>query len=207
MKRFTKISLCAAVVAASLATTAQAETANTTVEVYAGLASVMELTCSDVNFGVWRVPTGTRTGSSSGATTITLNDADSATVTAGSSDKVALSNAWTAPKTGTCNVTGSARTDGGSGTASLSDASGNFATSVGTGFENESIDAPSTPLSEGSFTYALTLSSTTPEISGTGTSAFTIQGTMSIPDNLVADNYGGYKSADITVTFDDDSPG
>lgn len=196
MKRFTKISCCAAVVAASLAFTAQAETASTTVNVYAGLASVMELSCTDVNFGVWRVPTGTRIN---GATVVTLNNDDSTGIT-GSTANIALSADNLAPKAGVCDVTGSSKATG-TGTASLSAATGSFLTNGGTGFNAETLSAPGTAVS--SFTYALALSSATPLISVTGTASFTIQGTMSIPDSLVAGNYGGYKSPDITVSFTD----
>jgi len=67
---------------------AAAETATDTIDVYAGLAPVMELSCSDVNFGVWRVPTGTRSG---GATTVALATDSTTSITAGSSTNIALS--------------------------------------------------------------------------------------------------------------------
>ncbi|MFU8785590.1 hypothetical protein, partial [Aliidiomarina sp.] len=63
MKFSKKLTAAAAIVAAGFATNVAAETASDTIEVYAGLAPVLELTCTDVHFGVWRVPTGDRTES------------------------------------------------------------------------------------------------------------------------------------------------
>lgn len=112
MKFSKKLTAIATVVAAGFATNVAAETATDTVEVYAGLAPVLEMTCSDVNFGVWRVPTGDR----SGTTTVTL-DASSvatATVTGGSTadTAVSLSGDYAIAAAGTCNVTGSTVTSG-----------------------------------------------------------------------------------------------
>ncbi len=197
MKKFTKRILVTALLAGSVVTTAQAETASVSVDVFAGLASVMELTCTNVNFGLWRVPTGARTG---GASTITLTDLSATSVTAGSSASIALSTAKAAPAAGSCSVSGSTKITG-NGTAALTGATGSFATNGGTGFNNETLAAATTPVS--AFTYALALSSATPAISSTGTSAFTIAGTMSIPDGLAVANYGGYKGAAITVAFTD----
>ncbi len=202
MNKFTKRILVTALLAGSLATTAQAETASDTIDVFAGLKSIMKLTCTDVNFGVWRVPTGVRTG---GATTITLDASNQATRTAGSADKVALSTVFEAPRTGVCNVTGSTLTSG-LGAVTLNGAAtatGSFITNGGTGFNSEVLAAPGTPVE--SFTYTLNLSSSTPTISGTGTATFTIQGTMSIPDALSAANYGGYKSTTVVAAFEDNA--
>ena len=202
MKRFTKISLCAAVVAASLATTAQAEEASTTVNVYAGLASVMELTCSDVSFGVWRVPTGSRAG---GTTTITLVEGGTASTTTGG-DGVALSVAHVshAPKAGECTVSGSSKVSG-DGAANIgggiADITGSF---VAAGADDEfftGLKVPTTALT--ALNYTLRLSNYTPTVTGSGGTIFKVFGEMVIPNDLGSSNYGGYKAGTIAVSFDD----
>ncbi len=199
MNKFTKLSLCAALLAGSLATTAQADTTSTTVQVFAGLAPVMVLTCTDVNFGVWHASLGTRTG---GAATITLNNTNQVSLSVGSAAaEVSLSSAFLGPRTGICDVTGSKVTSG-TGAASLNAAAtGAFVTNGGTGFNSEVLAAPGTAVA--SFTYALVVSNLTPVITAQGTAQFKVRGTMSIPDGLIPANYGGYKGAAITVTFDD----
>lgn len=175
---------------------ASAETASDTIDVYAGLAPVMQLTCTDVNFGVWRVPTGSRSG---GATTVSLTALDAASVTAGSSANIALSANYEDPAAADCTVTGSAATDATIGQVSFTGGTGSFATNGGTGFNSENLAAPSTVVS--SFTYAL--SSSTPAAMASGATSFSVYGTMSIPDALVTANYGGYKAAAVTVSYSD----
>ncbi len=197
MNKFTKLSLVTALLAGSVVTTAQAETASTSVNVFAGLASVMTLTCSNVNFGTWRVPAGPR---ASGASIITLTNDHNVSVTDGTAAGVALTGTNIAPAAGSCSVTGSTKTSG-TGTATLTSPTGTFVATTGTGFDGESLAAPASAST--TFTYSLALSTGTPAISPTGTTAFTIAGTMRIPDGLAMGNYGGYKGAAITVAFTD----
>jgi hypothetical protein len=175
---------------------AAAETATDSVDVYAGLAPVMELSCSDVNFGVWRVPTGTRSG---GATTVTLTSDSTTSITSGSSSNIALSANYEDPAVSSCTVTGSAAADDTVGQVGFTGGTGSFATNGGTGFNSETLAAPSTVVS--SFSYSLT--NTDPVSMSSGATSFKIHGTMSIPDNLVTANYGGYKAAAVTVTYSD----
>ncbi|MGL5369918.1 MAG: hypothetical protein ACRDBF_02660, partial [Plesiomonas shigelloides] len=65
MKRINKLHLCSLMMAISsalLSGQASAQPSSDTVDAYAGIAPTLELTCSDVNFGVWRMSTGTRGG-------------------------------------------------------------------------------------------------------------------------------------------------
>jgi len=199
MERFTKISLCAALVAASLASTAQAETASTTVNVYAGLASVMQLQCGPVNFGVWRVPAMTR----SAATTITLPATGDPVVTAPGADdaNISLSIKWTAPARSSCLVLNSAAADGVKGTVAFAAGvnTGTFLSNGGTGSLDAALGAPEEPLTD--FTYALVF--TEPSAMDEGLSRFDIHGTMSIPAAISSKNLGGYEAAANTITFDD----
>jgi len=178
---------------------AAAETATDTVDVYAGLAPVMELSCTDVNFGVWRVPTDSRSGN----TTITLVKEGTASVTSGSSTNIALSGNWLAPQAGSCTVSGSGAANGITGQVGISSATGSFVGNSGSGFEAEAIAEAGTPVA--SFTYALT--NTTPVAMAAGATSFTLHGTMEIPDGLIAANYGGYQSPSITVDYVDDDIG
>ena len=175
---------------------AAAETAEDTVDVYAGLAPVMELSCEDVNFGVWRVPTGDRTG----ANTVTLSFDDSTAVTGtGTSTNIALSGNWLAPQAGSCTVTGSSAIDDTVGQVAISSATGSFVGNSGSGFEAEEIAEAVTPVA--AFTYALV--NTAPAAMADGATSFTLHGTMEIPDSLIAANYGGYQSPSITVEYED----
>ena len=175
---------------------AAAETATDTVDVYAGLAPVMEMSCEDVNFGVWRVPTASR----SGANTVTLSDAGATAVTGtGTSTNIALSSNWLAPQAGSCTVTGSTAVNGTVGVVAISSATGSFVGNDDSGFEAEGIAEAVTVVS--GFTYEL--ASTTPVGMVAGATSFTLHGTMEIPDSLIAANYGGYQSPSITVTYTD----
>lgn len=196
--------LIAAVALAALpfglfANQAAAETANDTIDVYAGLAPVMVLTCNDVNFGVWRVPTGTRSG---GETEIYVNAAggvyiDGSVYNGGS---IALSTNYNSPAAGYCNVSGSAADDGTVGQVSISNGgTGSFGTNGGTGYAGEALAAPTTALS--SFNYAL--DSTPPDAMSGGVTRFTVRGSMYIPNGLAVANYGGYMAADVTVSYED----
>ncbi len=195
MKKFTKRILVTALLAGSLATTAQAETASTTVQVFAGLAPVIQLTCTDVNFGTWRVPTG-----AGAVTTITLDGASDIAIAAGAITNVALSTTRNTSANGVCTVTGSLKTAG-NGAATLTGGTASFSANTGsTGFMDESVTAPNTALE--TLGYVLALSSTTPAISAGGAS-FKIGGVMTIPVGLVSANYGDYKAPTVTVSFDD----
>lgn len=203
MKFSKKLTTLATIVAAGFATNVAAETAEDTIDVYAGLAPVLEMTCSDVNFGVWRVPTGDRGDS----TTITLNAASvaEATVTTGggADTAVSLSNNYDAPAAGTCNVTGSTVSNNNGEATITTGSSGTFLGTASNPFAT-GLAAP-TALPPGSaFDFTLSLSTGTPAIDSNGEATFQVIGSMEIPNNLVSDNYGAYKSeGSSTVEFDD----
>jgi hypothetical protein len=176
--------LVAAVLAAS---GAQAQTVGPVpVNALAGLAPAMTLTCTDVNFGVWSVPAGDRGGSTT--ITMTVNTPDSAT---------AVETVVAAPATGIAQIrpdsAGRCKVEGAwnAVTASMTGAAVTFTTSNHVsntvGVVVPTVTAP--------MTGNLVLSTTTPAVTALSEAWFYVVGTMTIPNNLVAGNYGGYRSA------------
>ncbi|WP_404400531.1 hypothetical protein LG288_11085 [Idiomarina seosinensis] len=190
-----------------------AETATDTIDVYAGLAPALELSCTDVHFGVWRVPTGDR-GS---VTTVTLtagafsNGAFATTESAsGGGDRVSLSQSsdFNESQVGTCSVTGSTAAENATGSASLlnEDTGQVFGSLVAiTSSGDYSFGTIGTPLNtEASMFYTLELSDRAPTIDANGEARFAVVGEFTIPQTIDADWYGGYKSnGSETVQFDD----
>jgi hypothetical protein len=155
----------------------------------------MELACSPVNFGVWLVPTGYR----SAVTAVTLAvDGDTKHTGGDPETNIALSGKWPGPAVGECEVSGSTAADDVIGTVALSVNTGSFASNGGAGFSDDTaLNVPDEEVS--GFTYIMVTTLASPMLNGA--SEFKIYGTMSIPDYLIADNYGGYKAPDITVTY------
>ncbi|MFU8785512.1 hypothetical protein, partial [Aliidiomarina sp.] len=67
------IMLATIVAAAAVLTSAAAEEATADISVYAGLEPVMQLECSDMNFGVYQIARGDRGIGSSGNTTVQMS--------------------------------------------------------------------------------------------------------------------------------------
>ena len=184
---------------------ARAETVTDTIQIYAGISPVLEMNCTDLNFGVWLLPVGTRAGptyieiASSGTATAQLTDA------AGVADNaVSLSAKFDAPAAGVCTVTGSQVGGVGvNGTATITTGG-----PVGTLIPGENASAANYPgaadIGLGSFTYAIALSTTTPAISAEGTAIFMVVGNMMIPAAVLASHYGAYTgTVGHTISFDD----
>lgn len=186
-------------------TAARAETDIDTIEVYAGLTPVLEMQCTDLNFGVWLVPTGTRAGPtfidipSSGDATAQLTDA-----AGGADNAVSLSSKYDLPSPAICLVTGSQMGGAGvNGTAMITTGG-----PTGTLIPGEYVGASAYPGAAatglGSFTYAIELSTTTPAISAEGTATFMVVGSMMIPAAVLATHYGAYTgTVSRTISFDD----
>ena len=204
-KNLKSMALVACVVGFS--SSAMAETATDTIDVYAGLESVLKLECSDINFGVWRVPTGFRATThihmaADGSTEATVSNSPGAAV----DERVSLSTEYDLPSASTCNVTGSqVGGEGITGTASFFDDSGTGQLVPGTytGATNYPA-AASTDDGLFGFTYVLSFSQTAVPITLDGTATFTIFGRMGIPGSVSAENYGAYKSRNtVSIQFDD----
>lgn len=199
MKRINKLHLCSLMMAISsalLSGQASAQTSSDTVDAYAGIAPTLELTCSDVNFGVWRMGTGSR----GGATIVTLpSNGNSATSTGGTA---ALSNAKShqAPVRSTCQLKGSGAPNATAATVTLKDNTN--MTFAGTNSNNFAVTLAA-PVTAAALTANLTASTLAPLISGGATQVY-IGGELTIPDNVIADNYGSYKtSTPLTVELED----
>ncbi|MBN2644308.1 MAG: hypothetical protein JXR59_02420 [Desulfuromonadaceae bacterium] len=175
--------------------TAVAETTTDTIDVYAGVSSVMELNCTDLNYGVWIVPTGSR----GNTTVVTLTSDNNTSITSGSSTGIALSANYAAPAASSCTVTGSTAADGTTGQVNFTGTGTFVANTGGTGFNAESIPAPSAALT--TFYYAL--AHTTPTAMSSGATSFTVHGTINIPDGLTTANYGGYMAPAVIVSYED----
>lgn len=198
MKKILSLSTIAALTALA-ATGVRAEVASDSVDATAGLQPALELSCTDVSFGVWRVPV--RSGG--GTTTITLDRDANTAAESGNTTRVAKSESdisW-AHSRGTCTLSGS--------TAAVETAvdisiSGNEemafagAAAQATGYAN--LNAPATAA-----TLTATLNApTSVTIQNDGTASFYVGGVLTIPATIVADNYGGYKTtAPATISVDD----
>jgi len=197
MKRITKIYAVAAITLLA-ATGAQADTASDSVDAKAGLQPALELSCTDVSFGVWRVPTRT----ADGTTIITLGASDNTAVATGNTARVAQStsvSSW-AHSRGECTVAGSTAANDTNAAVTISDATAMSFTATaaaGTGFLG--LAAPGTAAA---LAANLTVPATTKITSGA--SSFYVGGVLTIPQNIVSGNYGGYKTTEsATVTVDD----
>ena len=180
------------------ATGAMADTASDTVDAKAGLVPALELSCTDVSFGVWRVPVR----STGGDTIITLDRATNTAAASGNDSRVAqsLSDAsWTQSR-GECTLSGSRAADSTAADVSITGGTGMTFTgqaAATTGFVG--LAAPSTAA-----TLAATLTTGATTTITSGASTFYIGGTLTIPETIVSANYGGYKTSEAaTVTVDD----
>jgi len=183
--------------------TANAETSTDTVDVFAGLTSTLTLGCPNINFGFWRIPTGNRGGS----TTIELKANGETEVTGDGSARVSRSLNFSAPYVSMCasnHSTAAAGTEGlatfpNGNTGSLMPVTNRFA-----GWFGEDVPNPVEELD--GFSYTLNFTTTKPITGSGGSAIWYIVGSIEIPDNIEADNYGGYESAPITVMFEDNAP-
>ena len=199
MNKLSKIAAAVAVLAAFASTNTFAETASDTVDAKAGIQPAMELVCTDVSLGVWRIPA--RTGA---ATTITLDKGTGDVVASGNTSRVAQStaNASWLHNRGTCTLSGSTAANGASVTITMSGNTAmpfDAANSTTTGFAG--LNAPTTAVSG----MQATLDAPATVTLGAGGSAtFYIGGVLTIPGTISANNYGGYKTTtSATVTAND----
>lgn len=189
-------------VAASLLAAFGAQAQSTgSVNVIAGLSPVLKLTCSDVNFGVWRVPTGDR----SGVTTVTLRvngDLQGAATTpelGGTQINVSLATGYQVPTAGYCKLEGSNGYLGSKAMASISGA-------TDMAFTTSSHDNLKVPVTAAGVKANLSLSTTEPVVTDLGEAHFRVVGVMTIPNNLVRANYGGYAAVTPATVSVSDAP-
>lgn len=204
MKMTIKAALLAATISGLAALPAQAQTANTvvtSVNARAGLAPLTSVSCTPVDFGVWRVPVRAAGRTGAGTTTVTLTESGGiTTATLGGVDttNVALATTYPAPTAGACSVVGAMNLNN-SDQVSISGHQGMTFTSS----NHNSLNRPSN-------LAALRADLTTVNsvaISALGTGNFTVVGVLTIPSVIVAQNYGGYTTTEpATVTVFDIIP-
>jgi len=187
---------------------AAAETASDQVDVYSGLAPVMTLSCTDLNFGVYQIARGDR--GITGVTTATLSwtydsfdDVWAAFIsfTNAGQDQIALSDKpdYDAPSPAVCTVSGSRATSMTVNVTSAPTGAFYFGGAADNPFA-ANLGRPTTP----TFTMrgVMTVPGTV-TLDATGSGSFVITGAVQIPNFLTATNYGSYKGPAITMTVND----
>jgi hypothetical protein len=176
-----------------LSQSAIAESADGTLNITAGLSEAMTVTCnSALSFGVTRVTTGDRDD----ATILTV-DADNTTGSPNTTSGTLTDVTFGLVSPGSCTVSGSQADDTTVITVSFEPTVIELAGLQGA----EGLDIPGTDISGLNVDSFTTTSGATLELTDGGT-IFGIGGRLTIPNNLVAGNLGGY-GAQVTVTVDD----
>ena len=176
------------------------DTGTATVNATAGLAPVVVVSCTDVNFGVWRIPNRSSGGQTTVITLTTATNTSGAVTTAtatGDTTSVALATGYVAPTAATCSVSGIMNKSATVRTAISANTSLTFAPST-----HESL---ADPTALAALSAELTLAGTGVAIDGNGSGAFRVTGVLTIPAAIIGGNYGGYKTngvnaATVTVT-------
>ena len=164
------------------------DTGTASVNAIAGLAPVVIVSCTDVNFGVWRIPNRT----SGGATTVTLtvpsNTAAAATTATatGNTTRVALASGFVAPTAATCSVSGLM--------TQLATVQTAIANNNNLGFTSSNHEALDTPITLAALSANLTLAGTGVYVDTNGLGAFRVTGVLTIPNVINGNHYGGYKT-------------
>ena len=197
MKRMSKLYAIAAITLLG-ATGAQADTASDSVDAKAGLQPALELSCTDVSFGVWRVPVR----SSGGTTTITLDRANDTVAATGNTTRVAQSSShasWVHSR-GECTVSGSTAAD--TTAADVTITGGNNMGFTGAAAATSGYVGLNAPGADATLGATLNAAATTTIASGSST--FYVGGVLTIPQDILSTNYGGYKTtSSATVAVDD----
>ncbi len=209
VKLLGKISLLVLLVLPVCPFSAAAETAFDDVESYVGLESPFRVICTSVNFGVWFLPLGERGGDTVLDLHLASGSTDTeVTVSGAMSDRAAVipDANYTSPLAGVCNVSGSLASN---------------STVIGVTFETgTNVSMAMTPaahifaqgLDAAAAEPGLIVNLSAPEAGRTsvlttdGEAVFRVVGTLTIPNNLVRDNYGAYRVSNSATVIVDDAP-
>jgi hypothetical protein len=153
-----------------------------TVDALAGLAPVLDLACTPVSFGVWRVPTGARAA----VNTVTLTMEDTTTKYTASGSISLGSGATATPYAGVCAMTGS-------NNMSSTGAALVMTNNTAMAFSGAAVLNRVTPTTSAALTATLATPATV-SIDADGAATWYVVGELTIPNNLVTANYGGYQS-------------
>lgn len=167
---------------------AAADTVTATVNAKAGLSPVLSLTCTDVNFGVWRVPVRSAGGVTTIVLTVSANNSTGATTATigGNSTTVAAASGYEVPEAALCTVNGSNNIS-----ATIQNA---IANNTGLTFGPSAHNNLKNPNTAASLSAELSLAGSGVAISATGNGTFRVIGTLTIPETIVEQNYGGYST-------------
>ncbi len=150
------------------------------VNALAGLMPVLQLVCTDVDFGVWRV----QTRNNAQASTVDLDDQNGTTL-GGQAEGLSKANSTRQPVAGTCTVSGSQAGSGQKiGVALLNVADVDFGGS--SDHELGHPGAAATIRANFSVPNKVTVIA--------GSASFKVRGTLSIPARIIRENYGAYVS-------------
>lgn len=199
-----KAALLAATLTGLTALPAQAQTAGTpntvvtSVNARAGLAPLTAVSCTPVNFGVWRVPVRPGTGPGSGTTTITLTAPGGVSNAAvGGTDTRNVSNAtkYLPPSAGVCTVIGAMNINKSDDVR--------IAANTGMQFTSSNHESLATPGTLAALSADLT-TETSVAIDAFGAGSFLVTGVLTIPAKIEVANYGGYETGNPAEIFVDD---
>lgn len=206
-----RITLTTAFLAAVSVSNAAAEEATADISVYAGLEPVMQLSCTDMNFGVYQIARGNRSIGSNPTRVILTAGISGSTglletfvsfINSGT-DQIALSDKaqFDGPQPAICQVTGSRAKNT---TIAITRDPVNL---TPMGFSGVAANPFATTLlspitaAAGIVGFFIVPASVTTNAEGNG--EFTITGEVQIPNNLAVGNYGSYKAAPLTITVTD----
>lgn len=175
------------------------DTVSANVNAVAGISPVLSLTCNNVNFGVWRVPVRSSGGSTTVTLSVSANNSAGATTaaTGGNTTGVAIASGYNVPNAATCTVNGS---NNPSQTIQTS-----IANNTGLIFGTSNHNNLSNPQQTASLSADLTLGGAGVQIGSTGSGTFRVTGVLTIPQTIVAENYGGYSTS--SANMPDESVG
>jgi hypothetical protein len=205
MKIMTSKAVLAAALAATILGTPSAASAQDSREAFvnarAGIVPVLNLVCTPVNFGVWRMPIRSTGGTTTVTLTVASGDQSLALTTAtatGNVTSVALASGYQAPDAARCTVSGSTNPEQTIQT-SIRD-------NIGLAFGASTHDNLTNPGTPATLSADLSLASTGVAINSNGTGVFRVAGVLTLPQTIAAVNYGGYSTttaenaAIVTVT-------
>lgn len=196
MKFSRKITLISALLACAGSSQVFALTTTADIDATVGLQSVLTLTCTPVKFGVWKVPAR----STGGDTIIDLGTgSDTATPIGNMAGGVAISGtSGYSSARGQCTMTGSSAADATAMTISIPTTPTTLVSDSASAYSG--LAAPTTAVSG----LSVVLSAAPSSSITSGGTAFYVAGTLTIPETIVAANYGAYKTGTpIVVTVDD----
>ena len=178
---------------------AYAESATDRVDAKVGLQPALALECSDISFGVWRIPARNAT-----QTKLSLDFLKGEILASGNVSKIAhsIANLSWLHQRGICILTGSNAVRGSNVAVQLSQNTAmefDSANYVTTGFEGIRAATTAVPGMQATLNAPSNV-----KIGFNGTAIFFVGGEITIPGKITAENHGGYRAKrPVIVSIDD----